>query len=498
MKLKILHLEDTPSDAELVERELKRSELEFEKIVVSDRTAFIKALFEFAPDIVISDHTLPTFNSLEALEIIRNRDVKTPVILVTSTISEEFAAEIIRQGAYDYILKDRLQRLPGAILNAIEKCKLENERDKYIKEIISYDNILKRAEKLAHFGLWESDLVSGVVKWSDEMYELFGYKKNEIEPSLQSILQTLVPEDVEPTRTKIQDAVMNLNSLNLEYRTKDKEGKIKYISSLIVVERDAAGKAIRTTGFNQDITKEKEASIENEKLLTDVLKRNEELEQFSYIVSHNLRAPVANIIGLIGVLQTEEFKNEEIQNMVAGLDTSATKLDSVILDLNHILKVRGSIYDEKETVSFTELVGDVKQLIASLIEDKQAEIITDFSEIDKLETVKSFMMSIFYNLILNGINFGRPDLKPVIKIKSHKVKNKITLVFEDNGIGMDLSVLENKIFKPFNRYHDGQKGNGIGLFIVKTQVEALKGKLSVNSAVNKGSEFRIEFETTAN
>ena len=108
-KLKILHLEDTPTDAELVARELKKANIQFETLVVGNKTTFVEALQEFAPDIIISDHTLPSFDSLEAIELIKRQGIKVPIILVTSTASDEYAVEIMKAGADDYILKDRLR-----------------------------------------------------------------------------------------------------------------------------------------------------------------------------------------------------------------------------------------------------------------------------------------------------------------------------------------------------------------------------------------------------
>jgi PAS domain S-box-containing protein len=382
--------------------------------------------------------------------------------------------------------------LPNAVLNAIEKCRLENERENYVREIIGQDMMFKRAEKIAHFGIWESDLVTGIVKWSDEVYELFGYTKNEIEPSLEYVLKALHPDDVVATKNLIEDAIRYKNSLNIDYRSICPGNLVKYLNSVLFIHRDASGKAIKITGFKQDITEEKEAKIERDKMMADVMKRNEELEQFSYIVSHNLRAPLANIIGLVNMLKTEEKENGMQEKIVNSIDISVNKLDNVIHDLNHILNVRGSIDDEKETVSFTQLVNDIKEMISSTIEQEKAEIIIDFSEIDEMHTLKSYIHSIFYNLIINGIAFHQPDLPPVIKITSHKVKDKISLLFEDKGIGMDLAKVGKKIFKLYNGLN--AKGKGMGLFMIKNQVEELNGKVFVSSKVNKGTEFRIEFE----
>src|SRR5579863_2640203 len=125
--LKILHLEDLPADAEMVDRILRKSKLQFEVKVVIDKPDFLKALREFQPDIILSDHSLPAFNSLEALKITREEGILSPFILVTATVSEEYAVSVIKDGASDYILKDRLERLPNAVLNALDRRRAEVE-----------------------------------------------------------------------------------------------------------------------------------------------------------------------------------------------------------------------------------------------------------------------------------------------------------------------------------------------------------------------------------
>jgi signal transduction histidine kinase len=125
--LKILHLEDLAADAEIVERVLRKAQLHFEKKVVIDRPDYVRALHDFKPDIILSDHSLPAFNSLEALRISREDGIPVPFILVTATVSEEYAVSVIKEGASDYILKDRLERLPNAIRNALDKCRAEAE-----------------------------------------------------------------------------------------------------------------------------------------------------------------------------------------------------------------------------------------------------------------------------------------------------------------------------------------------------------------------------------
>jgi signal transduction histidine kinase len=126
--LKILHLEDLAADAEMVDRVLRKAQFRFEKKVVIDKPDFVRALRDFRPDIILSDHSLPAFNSLEALrDNPKEEGIAAPFILVTATVSEEYAVSVIKEGASDYIFKDRLERLPNAVQNALDKRRAEEE-----------------------------------------------------------------------------------------------------------------------------------------------------------------------------------------------------------------------------------------------------------------------------------------------------------------------------------------------------------------------------------
>lgn len=147
--IKILHLEDNPFDVEMVERELLKGKLVFEKVVVDNRKDFIKALHQFVPDIILSDHSLPSFDSIAAMELVKQLSPEVPVILVTATVSEEFAVNILKQGAADYILKTNLQRLPAAVEAVIEKTNAIKEKEAAVAELAeSYSQVRKLASHL--------------------------------------------------------------------------------------------------------------------------------------------------------------------------------------------------------------------------------------------------------------------------------------------------------------------------------------------------------------
>jgi K+-sensing histidine kinase KdpD len=181
-KLKILHLEDFQSDAALVKKQLKKANIDCEILLVDNRTDYLKALKIFSPHIILADHTLPSFNSLEALNILKETGKKIPFILITATVSEEYAVHIISEGADDYILKDRPQRLPGAMLSALKKYKVEAEREVFLKKIIASeaDLVLKNRQLIKYNQIVSHDLrtpVSVILLIADMIDEITDYRE---------------------------------------------------------------------------------------------------------------------------------------------------------------------------------------------------------------------------------------------------------------------------------------------------------------------------------
>lgn len=246
---------------------------------------------------------------------------------------------------------------------------------------------------------------------------------------------------------------------------------------------------------SEDITVRKKAELEREKITSDLIQRNKDLQQFAYIVSHNLRSPVANIIGISNIItDNKKVAKSDLEKLVDGLSSSTRKLDDVIKDLNYILQIRQEVTERKEMVSFSQLTRDIKMSIDAMITRENVIIKTDFSDIDDFFTLKSYLNSIFYNLISNSIKYRSAENSPLIEIRSKKAKNKIIIMFKDNGIGIDLKNNEDKVFGLYKKFHPHMEGKGMGLYLVKTQVEMLGGKIEIKSEVNKGTEFVIELD----
>lgn len=325
--LKILILEDSLEDVHLIERELKRAGISFSTTVVDERGEFEVALASLRPDVILSDHSLPAFNSIEALKLYRQRqselDLQAPFILVTGAMSEEFAVQCIKAGVDDYILKDRLKRLPGSIERALEKTRIEAERKKYFEQIMANEAMLKESEHLAQLGSWQADLVTGAHKWSDEMFRILGYSPDGVEPGFDRFLSHLDKEEVTVRKEELAFAVGNLPEYMCKYRIRTANGQLKYLDSKFVVTRNAENKAIKLSGFLLDIT-------DLTKHVEKIEEQNEKLRDIAWLQSHGVRAPVARIIGLANLIQDHRGGEEETRNMLDMLIRSVEELDSLI------------------------------------------------------------------------------------------------------------------------------------------------------------------------
>lgn len=243
-----------------------------------------------------------------------------------------------------------------------------------------------------------------------------------------------------------------------------------------------------------DITERKQAELELQQIANEIIQRNKDLEQFAYIVSHNLRSPLSNIMGAANVMQYEDITDNDKLRLLQGIYTSTRKLDDVVVDLNKILQVSRNISENRQNVILSTMIDDIKASINHLVEAENAQITTDFTKGNVLFTLKSYLHSIFINLITNSIKYRRLNVAPVITIKSNQVDKRFEIIFTDNGIGIDTDKYKDRIFGLYRRFHETAEGKGLGLFMVKTQVEALGGKITIESEVNKGTTFTIVFE----
>lgn len=352
-ELKILMLEDAEEDAGLIDRTLAKEKIAFTRKRVDTREDFTEALGDFHPDVILSDHALPQFNSLEALAICRLKKITVPFILVTGAVSEEFAVNCLKHGADDYVLKSNLARLPMAIQQAIRQHEYEG-------------NQMKQEEMLR--------------------------KQNE-----------------------------------------------------------------------------------------ELVKINKELDSFVYSVSHNLRAPLSSVLGLVNVARLEGKQNKETTDHYFHLiEGSVLKLDKTLQEiLDYSLNVRTDLEIAEVNVEklILECFEQLKYLKGHDSIDLQVKVKKDrpfYSDAHRLSII-------FNNLITNAVRYSdqlKNSHQIIIEASIHHTSAKVTVW--DNGIGIAPSHLPN-VFNMFFRATEKSEGAGLGLYIVKEMIAKLKGAIAISS-----------------
>lgn len=367
------------------------------------------------------------------------------------------------------------------------------ERKNAIEEVMRSEARLNIAQLMAHVGSWEINIRNNEQTWSAEFYRILEIDES-VKPSVDAFLRFVHRDDRAHAIKIMADAFPNQIDSSFDFRFTRKDGELGYALSEWKFEFDSNGNPLNIYGILRDLTNEKKAENERAKMISDITQRNKDLEQFSYIISHNLRAPVANIIGLAEELK-DETRNDELKLMLTeALSSDVKRLENVIVDLNSILQTKREINERKETVNFYDLVHNIKLSINDLIEERGVVITTDFSQMEEAIIIKSYIHSIFYNLISNSIKYRQNNCDAQISISADTSRGYLVLVFKDNGRGIDLKAKGDQVFGLYKRFHTDTEGKGMGLYMVKTQIESLGGRISIQSEVDLGTTFTIEFE----
>lgn len=246
-----------------------------------------------------------------------------------------------------------------------------------------------------------------------------------------------------------------------------------------------------------DITEKVNANKKIEDQLFELKKINFDLDNFIYTASHDLKAPILNVEGLMNALTKlfckETSEKKQVRKIVEMIFTSIDKFKTTIGDLSEISKVDKTFQEDQQDLVIAEIVDDIKVSISEYIKDNKATISTNCLSPRTVYFSKKNLNSIIYNLISNAIKYQSPERAPEINIHCEEDEDYLILIIKDNGLGIPKHKKE-LIFDMFKRLHDHVEGSGIGLFIVKRIIENAEGKVEVVSELGKGSEFRVFFK----
>lgn len=360
---------------------------------------------------------------------------------------------------------------------------------------------VKAKQELEKLSLVASKTTNGVVindaegrtEWVNKGFtNLTGFSFSEaVGISACTLLQG--EETDKATIKRISEKIKQGKSFSEEILNYKKSGEKIWLLLEMTPVLNEEGEVARLIIIQTDITFRKEAEANQLQLTRDLYTQNRDLQQFTYIVSHNLRAPVANAIGLGNLLAVIDKDTGEFDTTLDYLRTSIHKMDSVLKDLNTILSIRdkkGTI--ENEVVRLAPICRQVLEELQEPIEECGGEVLTNINESVQVCGNKAYLYSIFYNLLSNAIKYRSPERRLRVSIKCFGSTEKGCLIsFSDNGSGFDMDSAGDKVFQLYKRFHTTSEGRGIGLYLIKSHLEAMGGHIEVTSQVMAGTKFLL-------
>ncbi|MFY7829684.1 MAG: PAS domain S-box protein [Flectobacillus sp.] len=243
----------------------------------------------------------------------------------------------------------------------------------------------------------------------------------------------------------------------------------------------------------RDITSRKKSEEEREILIKELRESNRDLKQFSYITSHNLRAPLSNLLAILDLINPNQVKDEMTLFLLEKFKESTHVLNHTINDLLDILVIKNNVNIEQQSLNLEEELDKSLEQLSYL--RKHEEIIqVDFSEGREVYFNATYLESILQNLITNAFKYQSPERKLRLNIYTRDSKGFLKLYFSDNGVGINLKRHRDKIFGLYQRFHDHPDSKGLGLYIINSQVRALGGMIDVQSEEGVGTTFIVSFK----
>lgn len=372
----------------------------------------------------------------------------------------------------------------------------ENNQPKFF--VTQIENITEKIESQAKFkDLVEKSPVSiyiakdqKITYANPQMLKEYGYTEQEI--SNKPIQDFIFEEDLELIRKKTEERIRGFaDNDRYEIRLKKKNGDFLWTEIFSFATIYEGTPAIIGTIINID--EQKKLQIEKLQIINDLTQRNRDLEQFSFIVSHNMRAPIANLLGLITLVETNDksIKEDENKFIQESIKKSALVLNDVVSDVNEILSLKTDFSQSKVNLNFREIIEKIETELQNTIYKTKAQITCDFSAVETINSIAPYIHSIFLNLISNALKYRQADVDPIIKIWTEKKDDHIEIYFQDNGAGIDLKKYGNQIFGLYRRFDLSKEGKGMGLFMVKAQINSLEGDITVESKLGRGTTFKV-------
>ena len=399
-------------------------------------------------------------------------------------------------GSYKYVfdrgflLKDidgKAIRMIGAIQD-VTKQKEEEQRLKLLETVITQT---KDAVIITDTDISENS-IPNIIFVNQAFTKMTGYKPKEVIGKSPIMFAGVKSDSTE--LKKLTESIKNYQECFIETVSYKKNGDEYWVNFSMIPVTNKEGEHSHWISIQRDVTKEKNQEREREQLIQELTRNNKDLKQFSYITSHNFRAPLSNLTGLLNLLDDVPIENEELQEILNGFKRSTHLLNETIDDLVKVVIIKDNPSIQKEIVSIKEIFENVFFQLNNQINLYKPIINIDIEDNLSITINKAYLESIVLNLMSNALKYRSLTKTPKISIIAVEKENSVNLIIKDNGIGIDLGKNSDKIFGLYQRFHNYPDSKGLGLYLVKSQIEAMGGSIEVESQVNKGTQFSLTFK----
>lgn len=495
MKLKpdlyVLMLEDDPLDAELNKTQLGLlDDYNCHVNWVTDRQSFLRELAGRVPDIVLSDYNLPQYSGLDALRDLRERQLLVPFIFVTGAMNEETAAETIKAGAWDYVVKDRLLRLPLAIKGALQlkEEKLNAQRSE------EQNLILSSALEQSPVHVIISDIEGKIEYVNKRFCEITGFSEDEV---IDHDPRTFVAESYgDSFWTSLWQQVSNGQTWRGEMEAIRKNGSKFWESVNVSPIKNVSGVITHFILVKEDISHRKRIEQQLAEA-RDRAERSDKLkEAFLQNLSHEIRTPMNAIVGFSGLL-TEPGIDDDTKNEYAKIvQNSCSQLLAIVTDILTIARIQTG---QERIISRPVFVNEMLDNLVSMLKPKAYEKKLDIvlhrdvnNPMPVIITDETKLLQILTNLMQNAVKF---TLKGSVEVGYVIYDGRIEFYVKDTGVGISKDAVD-VIFERFRQADPSVSvefgGTGLGLSISKSYALMLGGDIRVESEQGQGSVFFVD------
>jgi PAS domain S-box-containing protein len=493
---RILIIEDILYDAKLIERNLKSAGIDFISKRVENEANFTRELIEFSPDLILSDFKLPSFDGITALKILHQQNLDIPFIFVSGSIGEEFAIEVLKSGATDYVFKDKMQKLGPAVLRAIhereEVIDRQHAQEELRKSELKYRTLIERINE----GLIQVDVNNVILFVNDRFCEMLKYEEIDLLGRLAH--EVFLDQEEQKLIIEKYKEIFKGKSDRFEVQVRKKDGNFLLMEVSAAPIYDFNDNVVGSIGIYTDITERKEA----ENALIDAKEKAEEMNRlktsFLANMSHELRTPMIGILGFSQLL-FDEIKDPILKENARIIYESGKRLTETLNQILDLSRIEASkLVMNLAPLNIVNVVKDSVKIFEAIAVKKNLKMELNIQNNDLSANLdRRMFVHAMQNLINNAIKYtdaGKVTIDVTEEIIGGGKWINISVI--DTGIGISEKNQE-FIFESFRQVSEGFnrkfEGVGLGLTITKKFVELMGGQILVQSKVGSGSTFTIKF-----